>query len=373
MAVKPELLLRGVVPDAGQIAQSGLALGENIAGAIQARKTKQDQAEANEVLTSIVPFVVGDDISGAATAVESSTILDDRDKQFFGKAFQAWQNGNKKPLEAIIAQSNRVLGVSQGAKFIGTPQRTTKGGKDFLTGVVQNADGSFGTQTVPVEGEFVSPLGETAAEEKQRKVETAGESAQAVADVKLKTEAKIAGKTAAAKAAIKKSTEAFDKLQPISTAIANIDEGIDLIDQGAKTGVVLSKLPSIKKASIELDNLQGRLGLDVLNTTTFGALSAGELAFALKTALPKNLGETDLRAWLVRKKEAQQKLANYIADAATFLGTPGNTITDFIEIQKVRELDRQAAGQEAGQLGNVLAPAQQPPAPASGFGFKGFK
>lgn len=138
----------------------------------------------------------------------------------------------------------------------------------------------------------------------------------------------------AATQAIRTSKEAFDQIRPIKTAIANVDEAIRLIDEGAQTGVIASKLPSVQEASIALDNLQGRLGLDVIGNTTFGALSEAELRFALDTALPKNLEGPALKRWLKEKQESQKKLANYLEDAATFLGKPGNTIADFIQKQR---------------------------------------
>jgi hypothetical protein len=144
----------------------------------------------------------------------------------------------------------------------------------------------------------------------------------------------ITGQKEAGKAAIKVSTDAFNRLEPINTVISNINEGIRLLDEGASTGPVVSKLPSIRSASVQLDNLQGRLGLDVIGQTTFGALSESELRFALDTALPKNLEPAELKDWLVEKRDAQQKLSNYLGDVAVFLGTPGNTVADWVSAQR---------------------------------------
>lgn len=144
----------------------------------------------------------------------------------------------------------------------------------------------------------------------------------------------------AATTAIKKSEEAFDRIAPIRQNIANYDEAIRLIDEGAETGVIAARLPSVKQASIELDNLQGKLGLDVIGNTTFGALSEAELRFALSTALPKNLEGPALKDWLQRKKAAQQKLLAYTERAATYLGTPGNTVSGWVKLQRQEALDR---------------------------------
>ena len=144
----------------------------------------------------------------------------------------------------------------------------------------------------------------------------------------------------AAKLAIKKSEEAFDKIAPIRKGISNYDEVIRLVDEGADTGVIASRFPSMKQSSIELDTLQGELGLDVIGNTTFGALSEAELKFALDTALPKKLEGQALKAWVQRKKAAQEKLLAYTQEAATYLGTPGNTVSGWLTLQKERALDK---------------------------------
>ena len=74
------------------------------------------------------------------------------------------------------------------------------------------------------------------------------------------------------------------------------------------------------------------MGLDVIGSVTFGALSAGELTLALDTALPPLRGKP-LRAYLVRKKEAQKKLISNMQEAVTFLSKPGSTISDFIALK----------------------------------------
>lgn len=158
----------------------------------------------------------------------------------------------------------------------------------------------------------------------------------------LEQDLKKSGAKAAGEAAIALSKDAFEKLEPIRQSIANIQEGIDLIDQGAETGPIMSRLPSIRANAVKLDNLQRRLGLDVIGQTTFGALSQGELDLALATALPTNLEGPELRQWLINKRDSQNKLADYLSEAAVFLGTPGNTIPKFLEMQKAKGAERPA-------------------------------
>ena len=76
------------------------------------------------------------------------------------------------------------------------------------------------------------------------------------------------------------------------------------------------------------------MGLDVIGNTTFGALSESELAFALSSALPTKLPPQALRKWLIEKRKVQQKFADYLQHVAIFLGTPGNTIAGWLDIQR---------------------------------------
>ena len=53
--------------------------------------------------------------------------------------------------------------------------------------------------------------------------------------------------------------------------------------------------------------------------------------------MPMGLHPKELRAWLVNKKAAQEKLAKYYADAATHLSKPGNTLGSWIEDMQARK------------------------------------
>ncbi len=175
-------------------------------------------------------------------------------------------------------------------------------------------------------------------------------------EIKPKTEAAVVASKEGAKA----SSDAFDRLQQVKSSISNIDEGIKLIDEGAETGVVRSRLPSVRAASVKLDNLQKRLGIDVIGSVTFGALSEAELKLALDTALPMKLEGAELRKWLVEKKVAQEKLAAYLEEAVSFLGIPGNTKKDWLEHQK-QKANKQEETKPANEDNAAIEWAKQNP------------
>jgi len=129
----------------------------------------------------------------------------------------------------------------------------------------------------------------------------------------------------------KVALNAFDRVGKIRQNIDDLNEGIRLVrEEGAETGPIASKLPSFRAATKRLDNLQGRLGLNVVGAVTFGALSKGELDLAKDVALPKGLNEDEIVDWMEVRVAAQQKLANNLEDAALFLSDPENTVADLI-------------------------------------------
>jgi hypothetical protein len=124
---------------------------------------------------------------------------------------------------------------------------------------------------------------------------------------------------------------AFAEIGKIKKNIGNIDDAIKAIDDGANTGVIASKFPNITTASITLNNVRSQLGLDVIGSVTFGALSEGELNLALDTALPTTLRPQALKQYLTDKKAAQEKLVGYLSKQISYLSKPGNNLSGWLE------------------------------------------
>lgn len=171
----------------------------------------------------------------------------------------------------------------------------------------------------------------------------------------LKAEIELGGEAAAAELAGKTAQEvglqAFERAGSIRQNIANLDAVVSAIDAGAKTGQIQSRVPTWNAATIELRNLQSQLGLDVIGAVTFGALSEGELRLALQTALPTGLDEAELRDWVIRKKETQEKLLAYMEEQARFLSRPGNTVAGWLDLVDQRAGQQQEPTQQQIQPG----------------------
>ena len=147
----------------------------------------------------------------------------------------------------------------------------------------------------------------------------------------------------------------FESIQAINTNVRNLDKAIAAIDEGASTGAIESRfLPTIRKATVKLEQVQSLLGLDVVGGVTFGALSKGELDLALTVALPVGLQPAELRQWIVDKQAAQLKLRDYFAAQIDFLDQ-GGTIAGFLRQQQRGAPTEGAAG------GTVIDFADLPP------------
>tara|TARA_R110000737_G_scaffold129755_2_gene162027 strand:+ start:561 stop:1901 length:1341 start_codon:yes stop_codon:yes gene_type:complete len=123
-------------------------------------------------------------------------------------------------------------------------------------------------------------------------------------------------------------------IRGVVTNIGNIDDAILKVEQGANTGPIRNLLPNITTASIELKNIQSRLGLDIIGSVTFGALSEEELKLAMNTALPGNLTPPALIQWLKDKRSAQRNVQREMLKAAVYLNQPGNNIGGYLATQQ---------------------------------------
>jgi hypothetical protein len=120
-------------------------------------------------------------------------------------------------------------------------------------------------------------------------------------------------------------------------------EQLTAIDDGAQRNVFLNLLPDITEQSATLTSALRRMGLDVVSSVTFGALSQSELNIAMATAYPPNASTPELRKFLVDRKNALQKLRAYTEEAAMFLQNPNNTRADWMQIVQQRRNQREAS------------------------------
>ena len=168
----------------------------------------------------------------------------------------------------------------------------------------------------------------------------------------------VSRRTKMAEQTAKAAEDIFKQVDQIRGTLPNYDEALAAIDEGANIGKIQSMLPSFKQSTIRFENAANRLGLDVVSSVTFGALSEGELKLAMETAMPRGMTPEATREWITAKRDAQAKLADQMEEAALFFSR-GGTRAEWVEEQ--RALKEQREGGDAQQAAG--APAQNPAAP----------
>lgn len=153
-------------------------------------------------------------------------------------------------------------------------------------------------------------------------VETAAQVGEARGDIAREVET--------SKQSVQRAGELFKQVQQVRDALPNYDEAIAAIDAGASTGRVQGLLPSFRESTLRFESAANKLGLNVIGSVTFGALSEGEMKLAMETAVPRGMEGEPLKRWLERKRNAEAKLANELEDAAIFFQR-GGTQADWAE------------------------------------------
>ena len=97
------------------------------------------------------------------------------------------------------------------------------------------------------------------------------------------------------------------------------------------TGFLTQYFPNVSLEAQELQFAATSLGLDVVGSVTFGALSKGELDLALSKEMPLNLPEAELLEYIERRESALRKYQFELKKAASYLVDPNNNIGDYIE------------------------------------------
>jgi hypothetical protein len=152
---------------------------------------------------------------------------------------------------------------------------------------------------------------------------------------------------------------AFESVGNLESNNANLRRALSALERGGKTGAFQRFLPSLTEASRELNQIQSQLGLDVVGSVTFGALSEGELNLALSTALDLGQSEEALSRQIQEKITAQEKLTDYLDEQIEFL-EGGGTVGEwraFIRGRGQKQGTTQQAPAQGSQEGEVMVDA----------------
>ena len=149
----------------------------------------------------------------------------------------------------------------------------------------------------------------------------------------IRFDAELAGSNRQAVLNQDRASDTYGKIGLLQQGIMTTNRAIAAIDAGGVTGFVQNYLPDITTASAELRNAMNTMGLDVISSVTFGALSQEEMRTAMDIGAPRSLNPQFLRQWLVDKKVAQEKAMAAATKAARWFSKPGNTLDGWFDQQ----------------------------------------
>lgn len=106
----------------------------------------------------------------------------------------------------------------------------------------------------------------------------------------------------------KRSDEISRKADGIEEQLGLYQQALVQLNNGAESGFVRNMLPAFTKQTAALRSIAQQLGIQTINSATFGALSEKELDLALSTNMNLSLDPAELKQQIIEKMEATQKL-----------------------------------------------------------------
>lgn len=140
-------------------------------------------------------------------------------------------------------------------------------------------------------------------------------------------------KSASAKAGMVQST--VESILNVDSSLRNYAKAKRSIREAIQNGQNISGLitqffPDVSVEAAELRNARNALGLDVVGSVTFGALSKGELDLALAQGLPMGLNEPQLLEYIERRELALKKYRQSLMEAARIYADPEKDFEDYL-------------------------------------------
>lgn len=151
---------------------------------------------------------------------------------------------------------------------------------------------------------------------------------------KLQMEAESALREQDVQTAMNAGTKAFGQVEAIDGQIDKLYTALSAVRDGAESGAIRQFLPAFDAATAQLRAMGNALGIDIINSATFGALSATELRLALSTGLDLSLSGKELEDHIADKIRVQTKLRNALYDKSREL-TTGIGYSEFIQKNRV--------------------------------------
>ena len=154
---------------------------------------------------------------------------------------------------------------------------------------------------------------------------------------KIDMEGKATSRAADIAMAQQKGFAAFDRAGAIDESLTKLEAARVAVNNGASSGVIAGFFPSFKATTTALRNAANSLGIDIINSATFGALSEKELQLALSTGLDISLQGEELKTHIADKIAAQTKMRDWLMSQAKTLTQGDTTYSSYIQKYNTEE------------------------------------
>lgn len=186
-------------------------------------------------------------------------------------------------------------------------------------------------------------------------------------EVKLTFAQRMEKAKAEGKELIEWASEVRKKRDNILATIRGYEAALKALDNKAESGRVAKLIPTTTAQTQLLESARQQLGLAVIGSVTFGALSEGELQLALDTALPSDkLNPEQLRAWINERLEPAKKLEVALLQTADYLAGDDASIQgyyrDFLGIDPNTVQTGSTGASPSPTVDSVPVPTVTPPA-----------
>ncbi len=142
-------------------------------------------------------------------------------------------------------------------------------------------------------------------------------------------EVTIQDKVADSKLARDKGLEIDQRISGVSEQLYIMSNMLDLLNSDrpedeVRTGFFQNFMPTVRAGTATFESMANTLGIAVINSATFGALSATELKLALNTAIPTDLSPAGMKKYIEDKIAVNEKLMNAMLDKQSALLAAGS-------------------------------------------------
>jgi hypothetical protein len=212
-----------------------------------------------------------------------------------------------QPELAAMVEANPALAKDALAEFTKKKMGTSYATKNIGSIQVAEEDMTVGDTQLKAGDQYVITYDPNAEDGYSvTKLGTRGLTTQAKAQFESESQFKLAD----VEAARERGEKVFDQSQQVNRSINIMKQARDLAasPEGVRSGVIDRFLPAFDANTALFRSLRTTLGIDVINSATFGALSAAELNLALSKDIDDSLSGQALVNHLDRKIAAQNKL-----------------------------------------------------------------